>query len=227
MVHFYRRFLPNCADTIPPVTNLLSGPKRSFELTQDALVAFKKGKPALTDATLLTHSTPDTPIALNIDASNVAVGAVLQQHLVGQTQTLAFFSRKLTPTELHYSTFGRELLVVYLAVKHSQHFLEGRDFTIFTDHKPLSFAFKSNSDKINGRELRQLDFISQFNSVLPRPSVSESYSEKDLATCSLDYPRCDRVCRPLEPPPPMTVHSGLSLEGQRLSASNATFARRF
>nr|VZH98154.1 unnamed protein product [Spirometra erinaceieuropaei] len=33
-----------------------------------------------------------------------------------------------------------------------------------------------------------------------RPSVSESYLEKDLATCSHVYLRCDRVRRPLEPP---------------------------
>ncbi|BHF58436.1 hypothetical protein SprV_0100138800 [Sparganum proliferum] len=32
------------------------------------------------------------------------------------------------------------------------------------------------------------------------PSVSESYLEKDLATCSHVYLRCDRVRRPLEPP---------------------------
>nr|VZI33031.1 unnamed protein product [Spirometra erinaceieuropaei] len=37
MVNFYRRFLPNCADTILPLTNLLSGSKRTFELTPAAL----------------------------------------------------------------------------------------------------------------------------------------------------------------------------------------------
>ncbi|BHF59836.1 hypothetical protein SprV_0100279700 [Sparganum proliferum] len=36
--------------------------------------------------------------------------------------------------------------------------------------------------------------------VPPRPSVSKSYLEKDLATCSHVYLRCDRVRRPLEPP---------------------------
>ncbi|VDL94916.1 unnamed protein product [Schistocephalus solidus] len=35
---------------------------------------------------------------------------------------------------------------------------------LFTDHKPLTFALKSTSDKINPRELNQLDFISQFTS---------------------------------------------------------------
>ncbi|BHF73227.1 hypothetical protein SprV_0401630500 [Sparganum proliferum] len=46
--------------------------------------------------------------------------------------------------------------------------------------------------------LRQ--FLRTLSPVPPRPSVSESYLEKDLATCSHVYLRCDRVRRPLEPP---------------------------
>nr|VZI45360.1 unnamed protein product [Spirometra erinaceieuropaei] len=46
--------------------------------------------------------------------------------------------------------------------------------------------------------LRQ--FLRTLSPVPPRPSVSESYLEKDLATCSHVYLRCDRVRRPLESP---------------------------
>ena len=37
------------------------------------------------------------------------------------------------------STFDRELLAIYLAIKHFRHFVEGREFYIATDHKPLTF----------------------------------------------------------------------------------------
>lgn len=40
--------------------------------------------------------------------------------------------------------------------------LEGRPFTVFTDHKPLIFAFSQNTDKTPPRRARQLDFIGQF-----------------------------------------------------------------
>ena len=33
-----------------------------------------------------------------------------------------------------------ELLAAYSAVKHFRFLLEGRNFTLFTDHKPLTFA---------------------------------------------------------------------------------------
>nr|VZI39486.1 unnamed protein product [Spirometra erinaceieuropaei] len=146
MVNFYRRFLPNCADLMLPLTNLLSGPKGPLELRGHALTAFERIKTSLADATLLTHPAPEAPLSLLVDASTVAVGAVLQQHINDSTRSLTFFSKKLSPAETRYSKFGRELLAIYLAVKHFRHFLEGRDFTIFTDHKPLTFAIRSHSD---------------------------------------------------------------------------------
>nr|VZI06940.1 unnamed protein product [Spirometra erinaceieuropaei] len=143
MANFYRRFLPNCADLMLPLTNMLSGP---LELTGEALTAFESIKNSLADATLLTHHAPEAQLSLMVGASTVAVGAVLQQHLAGLTQPRAFFSKKLLPAEARYSTFGRELLAICLALKHFRHSLEGRDFTVFTDHKPLIFALRSHTD---------------------------------------------------------------------------------
>ena len=45
-----------------------------------------------------------------------------------------------------------------------RHFLEGRDFHVFTDHKPLTHALHTRSDRHSPRQARQLDYISQFTS---------------------------------------------------------------
>ncbi len=64
------------------------------------------------------------------------------QHKSGDHwQSLSFFSRKLTDTESHYSTFDCELLAAHAAIKHFRHFCEGRAFQLWTDHKPLVTAF--------------------------------------------------------------------------------------
>ncbi|BHF58900.1 hypothetical protein SprV_0100185500 [Sparganum proliferum] len=190
MVNFFRRFLPNCVDTILPLTSLLSRPKRTFELTPAALTSFEQVKALLADATLLTHFHADAPISLMVDASNVAVGAVLQQSLPDSTVPLAFFSKKLSKAETRYSAFGRELLAAYLALRHFRHLLEGREFTIFTDHKPLTFAIHSRSDKLSPREIRHLDYISQFTSDIrhidgSRNEVADALSRPFIAYLQL------------------------------------------
>ena len=121
-------------------------------------------KDALANACLLYYPTPDAPTCLTTDASDTAVGAVLQQYVNGTWHPISFFSRKMTATESHYSAFDCELLAVYLAMKHFRHFLEDRLFHILTDHKPLSFALHTRSDRHSPRQARQLDYIAQFTS---------------------------------------------------------------
>nr|VZI46491.1 unnamed protein product [Spirometra erinaceieuropaei] len=230
MVNFYRRFLPNCADLMLPLTNMLSGPKGPLELTGEALTAFDRIKNSLADATLLTHPAPEAQLSLIVDASTVAVGAVLQQHLAGSTQPLAFFSKKLLPAETRYSTSGRELLAIYLAVKHFRHSLEGRDFTVFTDHKPLTFALRSHTDKLNPREIRQLDYISQFTSDIrhidgSRNEVADALSRPSIAHLQLspgiDLAEMAAEQRRVGPPCDEDV-SGLQLQELPLTTGNGT-----
>ena len=108
------------------------------------------------------------------DASNNAVGAVLQQEVDNAWRPIAFFSKTLKPRETRYSTFDRELLAVYLAIKHFRYFIEGRQFHVLTDHKPLVFALQSHSDRYTPRQLRHLDFISQFTSDIRHVSGTDN-----------------------------------------------------
>ena len=107
--------------------------------------AFLNGKTALANAAMLVHPCTECPLALTSDASDVAVGAVLEQFNKGHWQPLAFFSRKLRKAEIKYSAFDRELLGVHLAIRHFRFMLEGRNFTIYTDHKPLVHAMAKNN----------------------------------------------------------------------------------
>ena len=170
MVNFYRRFIPHCAAILTPLTNLLrKQPPRSrkpLPWSSECTTAFGAIKDALSNATMLMHPSSDRQTCLMVDASDTAVGAVLQQDIGGSLQPIAFFSKRLQPAEVKYSTFGRELLAVYLAIKHFRHFIEGREFTVFTDHKPLIYALRARPDRHSPREIRHLDYISQFTSDL-------------------------------------------------------------
>ena len=124
--------------------------------------AFQDTKEALAKATLLAHPCQNAPISLTTDASDLAVGAVLQQSVNGCLVPLAFFSQKLRTPERKYSTFDRELLALYLGIRRFLYFLEGRQFTAFTDHKPLTFSMSKTSDPWSSRQQRQLSYISEF-----------------------------------------------------------------
>ena len=165
LVNFYHRFLPHCAELMLPLHSLLKGKSQSITWTDAATASFHATKDALAKASLLSYPRPDAPACLMTDVSDTAVDAVLQQNVQG-TWTPISFSHKLTPAETRYSTFDRELLAVYLGIKHFRHFLEGRSFHVLTDHKPLTYALNSRSDRHSPRQTRQLDFISQFTSTI-------------------------------------------------------------
>ena len=168
LVNFYRKFIPHCSSLLAPLTNVFkksstrTGPNKHLTLTPAQLQAFQQVKEELQKVTRLSFLDEAGQLQLSTDASDSAAGAVLEQVKDGVTTPVAFYSKKFSPAETRYSTFGRELLAVYLAVKHFQHLLEGRQFTIYTDHKPLTFAFKSGSSRHSPREMRQLDYIGQF-----------------------------------------------------------------
>ena len=138
---------------------------------------------------MLFHYNPDphSELSLRTDASQVAVGDVLQQISNGIPRPLAFFSRNLQPAQMRYSTFSREWVAVYLSIKHFRHFLEGKQFVIFTDHKPLTFAFWSKTDSHSPRKARQLDFVSQFTSDIRYINGPANFVADALSISSLHY----------------------------------------
>jgi hypothetical protein len=51
---------------------------------------------------------------------------------------------------------------MYTAIKRFTHTVEGRNFVIFTDHKPFIYAFDQKLDKCSPRQFCYLDYIGQF-----------------------------------------------------------------
>ncbi|CAI2733638.1 unnamed protein product [Schistosoma spindalis] len=175
LVNFYRRFVLHVAERLRPLTDLLRGNPRKLELNDTARTAFSEIKTALAEVTLFAHPDPSATLSIAVDASDFAIGAVMQQSISGSWQPLEFYSRRLTPTEMRYSAFGRELLAAYCAIKHFRHAVEGRQFILFTDHKPLTYALHTKSDRYSPRECRHLDYISQFTTDLRHIKGESNY----------------------------------------------------
>ena len=166
LINFYHRFIPHCANVIQPLNALIAKakPNQRLSWTDEETTAFQKIKEILAQATLLNHPVPAAPTCIVTDASDRAVGAALQQMVSGTWRPISYFSKTLKPSETRYSTFDRELLAVYLAIRHFRYFVEGREFHIRTDHKPLTYALNARPDRHSPRQIRHLDFIAQFTS---------------------------------------------------------------
>ncbi|UYV66004.1 hypothetical protein LAZ67_3006141 [Cordylochernes scorpioides] len=195
MLNFYRTFLNNAAETQAILHEYLRGAKKKdrseIKWTEEAEVQFEKCKQALANTALLAYPDTELPISLCTDASDRAVGSVLQQLDNNNWKPIAFFSKKLNPAQCNYSTYDRELLAIYLSIKFFKHLLEAREFTILTDHKPLIYAFKQKNEKASPKQLRHLQYISQFTTDIKYIKgtdniVADALSRVDAIT-TIDY----------------------------------------
>ena len=91
-----------------------------------------------------------------------------------------------------YSAYNRELLAIYEAVKHFRHMLEARHFVIFTDHKPLTYAFSQRRDKWTPWQFNHLDFISQLTTDIRHISGRDNVVADALS-------RVETICTSISP----------------------------
>ncbi|KAI5751737.1 hypothetical protein M8J77_010377 [Diaphorina citri] len=175
MVDFYRRFISRASDTLATVSDLLINNIKGNTLIQwtpDAIKAFQHCKEQLAAATLLAHPKDDAPLSLDHHSPSLSSQGNYQQR--------------------RRSTAHTTLLAIYLAVKHFRHMIEGRVFTIYTDHKPLTFAFLQKPEKCSPRQFRHLDFIPSFSTDIQyvpgsQNVVADALSRVDAIHATLDY----------------------------------------
>lgn len=191
LVNFYCRFMKDFATFVHPLHQLLK-PTNPFTWSKIHQEAFDKCKNVITDEVVLQFQHPSAPLALSVDASNSCIGAVIEQNVKDTWRPLAFFSRKMTPAQQRYSAFDKELFAVKEGISHFRHFLEGRSFTVFTDHRPLISGLRAkSSDKWTNRQQRHFTFISEFTSDIRHISGKDNLVADWLSR--LNAVKCDAV----------------------------------
>ena len=186
MINFYHRFIPGAARMMSPLYTALAGNPKTLIWSDVMSKAFDATKKALAEATLLSHPHHGAPLSITTDASDLAIGAVLKQFVNNSWEPLAYFSKKLQPFETKYSAFDRELLALYLGIKHFRIFLEGRQFTAFTDHKPLTFCMSKSSDTWTSRQQRHLSYISEFTTDIQHIQGKDNFVADSLSRTTID-----------------------------------------
>jgi hypothetical protein len=104
--------------------------------------AFNTLKLAFIQAPTLAHFNPEFRCIVETDASDYAIAAILSQlGTDGILHLVAFHSCSMSPPELNYEIYNKELLAIVKAFRHWQHYLEGsrHQVEVITDHKNLEY----------------------------------------------------------------------------------------
>lgn len=172
MINFYRQSIPGAAKYQAQLNQYLQGTKRKdqtpIKWTPETIEAFEKSRDSIGQAVMLAHPATGVPLVLMTDASATHAGASLQQRINDKWTPLGFFSKALTTAQRMYAAYDRELLAMYLSVRYFRKTVEGRELTIYTDHKPLIHALKKLNDTPTETpmRIRHTAYIAQFASTI-------------------------------------------------------------
>lgn len=123
-----------------------------MEWSPQACKDFQNLKDIISSDAVLAYYDPAKPATLEVDASSVALGAVLLQ----EGRPVAYASKALSDTETRYANIEREMLAVVFGCEKFRTYLFGRTFEVISDHKPLEMILQKSISRAPARLQRML-----------------------------------------------------------------------
>ena len=138
LVTFYRDMWPKRSHILAPLTDLLGTTK--YIWGEEHSQAFERMKALVMKDTLLLYPDPNKPFIIETDASDYQLGGVIKQfnEVHQKLLPIAFYSRKLTSSQMNYTTIEKELLSIVEVFKEFRQILLGSRIVVHTDHKNLT-----------------------------------------------------------------------------------------
>lgn len=192
---FFRQHLEHLSEITAPLYAWLQKSNRTkIQWTEETTMAFNALKQAILDAPILKFLEPEGPISLYTDASDVALGGHLIQTVAGSANTICFVSKKFNPTQQRWSVTERELYAIVYSILKLRAMLGGRQFTVHTDHKTLSYW---NSDNDTPKVYRWKQRLTEFDFIVVH--------EPGISNCVADV--LSRLTQPYKKATPLTTKS--------------------
>ena len=107
---------------IKPFTRLTKKNKL-WKWQEEQRTLFKELKELFTVEPILKIYTPSLLTVVEIDVLNFALGIYLVQKYLDRWYLVIYYSRKITPPELNYNIYNKELLDIVAALKKQKAFL--------------------------------------------------------------------------------------------------------
>lgn len=173
---YYRRLIKDFANIAVPL-NKLTSKKVPFEWKPEQQKAFEELKKAMTTAPVLGKPNYEKEWVLEVDASDVALGAVLGQEQDDlEVHPVYFWSRQLNHAERNYSVTDRECLAVVAACGKFRPYILGGKVVIYGDHTAVKWIL--NKVEISGRHARWKVKLSEFDyKMFSRPGAQNGNAD--------------------------------------------------
>ena len=162
---YYRQYVPRFSDRIRRLNEQLKN--KEFKWGAEEEEAFQKVKDGFRDEQILILHDPEKQTWVHADASDYALGSEISQlDENGRRRPVLFYSRKLLPAEMNYSTADKELLAIVQTMKKFQHYLRGIKYPVIvkSDHRNLR-TFMTTKE-LNARQARWAEELSSYNFVI-------------------------------------------------------------
>jgi transposase InsO family protein len=155
---YFRRFIQGFSTLARPLYALTRkvGDRPSWVWDATCTASFEGLKSALTEAPVLALPDWSKPFEVVTDASVHGTGAVLLQ----ERHPVSYDSKRFSPAEYNYDTGEQELLGVVRALMAFRCYVEGQEFTLVTDHEPLTYL--KEQPKLSRKHARWYGFLSTF-----------------------------------------------------------------
>lgn len=137
MANFYRSLIPNFSDMSKPLYDCTK--QKKFVWNVNCEVNFNKLKEKLSSFPVVHIPDFSKKFIVVTDASDVAMGAVLMQDIDGHKRVIEYASKMFNKAQRNYSTIEKEANAIVFALKKWQVYLEGKPFSIQSDHRPLTW----------------------------------------------------------------------------------------
>ena len=144
-VGYYRRYIKGFAAIAAPLTDLTKSTV-SWRWTYVHQTAFNELKNIMISSPVLFAPDDDKEFVVTVDAGPRAVGGVLEQEYEDGYHVVAYAYHRLSEREEKYSQYEKEFLGLLHCLRKWKHYLQGKQFKVFSDNKSLVQFMKTHRD---------------------------------------------------------------------------------
>ena len=156
---YCRKFIEDFSRLAAPMTRLTRNEVK-FEWDDLCERAFQELKRRLTLAPIMIVPDRGPMFIVYCDSSKDGLGCVLMQ----SGRVVAYGSRKLKNHEQNFPMHDMELAAIAFALKILHHYLYGKQFEVFSDHKSLKYIFTQRD--LNMRQRRWMEYLEDYDFTL-------------------------------------------------------------